>query len=611
MASADVVVKGRFVADGSQAVPIEPRAFVAEWHGDRVQIWSSTQVPFAARALVSETLELPENTVRITVPHLGGGFGAKCEGHFEPQVAALAKAAHRPVKVVFSRREEFLAPDHRREGMVIELETGAMADGTVVARRGRLITENGAYSADEPLITQMALQFLAGPYRLPNVDIVGHCVYTNTQPSGSVRAPGAPQAAWALEQHMDELAAALGMDAVELRRKNLLRDGDDAPLGQFMDSIHAIETLDRAAELIGWGKPVPEGEAIGIACGWWPSFPMASGVYLKINGDGSPTIITGAQECGTGAVMTLPILAGEILGMAPKSFSLVYQDTETGPWDGGAGGSQTLFNNGRATVDAAETIRDRLLQMAGEFLEIAAADLELGTGASRRRVRPDAVRHDRLARLHGERRPAADRQGHRRPAADAGSRRHLVVHRPAGHGVLRRADVRHARRAHQGGPRDRRRSRPRGGRRPGFRRGREPRRLHGTGHGRRGHGHRAGAVRRHAARRRRPGPEPLPPRLQAADGGRHPGHPGHRDRHRGGRRGPEGLQGHRRAALHPDTGRDRERDRTRDGLPRPAAAGDAAPRVGGSAGRDGRDERPCVPNGHGSSKGPGATGGPR
>ena len=235
LASADVVVKGRFVADGSQAAPIEPRAIVAEWHGDRVQIWSSTQVPFAARALVSETLQMAENTVRITVPHLGGGFGAKCEGHFEPQVAALAKAAGRPVRLIFSRREEFLAPDHRREGMVIELETGAMRDGTVVARRGRLLTENGAYSADEPLIMQMALQFLAGPYRLPNVDIVGHCVYTNTQPSGSVRAPGAPQAAWALEQHLDELAAALGMDPVDLRRKNLLRDGDEAPLGQYMD----------------------------------------------------------------------------------------------------------------------------------------------------------------------------------------------------------------------------------------------------------------------------------------------------------------------------------------------------------------------------------------
>jgi CO/xanthine dehydrogenase Mo-binding subunit len=389
MKSAAVVVKGRYVADGSQAVPIEPRALVAEWHGDRVQIWSSTQVPFAARALVSETLGLPENAVRITVPHLGGGFGAKCEGHFEPQIAALARAAKRPVKIVFTRREEFLAPDHRREGMIIELETGANRDGTIVARRGRLLTENGAYSADEPLITQMAVMFLAGPYRLPNINLVGQCVYTNTQPSGSVRAPGAPQAAWALEQHMDELAAKLGMDPVDLRRKNLLVDGDEGPLGQVLDSIHARETLDRAVELIGHGKKLPANEAIGVACGWWPSFPMASGVYIKINGDGSPTIITGAQECGTGAVMTLPILAGEVLGLPPESYSLVYQDTETGPWDGGAGGSQTLFNNGRATIDAAENIRERLLKMAAELLEANRGDLELVDGSVRVKGSPD------------------------------------------------------------------------------------------------------------------------------------------------------------------------------------------------------------------------------
>ncbi len=397
MAGAAVVVKSRYVADGSQAVPIEPRAIVAEWRGDRVQIWSATQVPFAARALVAETLQLPENRIRITVPHLGGGFGAKCEGHFEPQVAALARASGRPVKVVFSRREEFLAPDHRREGMVIELETGADRDGTIVARRGRLLTENGAYSADEPLITQMAVMFLVGPYRIPNINLTGQCVYTNTQPSGSVRAPGAPQAAWALEQHMDELAAKLDMDPVAFRRKNLLVDGDDGPLGQYMDSIHAVETLDKAAELIGYGKSLPEGESIGIACGWWPSFPMASGVYVKINGDGSPTIITGAQECGTGAVMTLPILAGEILGIDPSEFSIIYQDTETGPWDGGAGGSQTLFNNGRATVSAAEELRDRLLAMAEDLLEASRADLELIDGQVR--VKGSADRFVTIASL--------------------------------------------------------------------------------------------------------------------------------------------------------------------------------------------------------------------
>ena len=141
-AEAHTVVKGRYVADGSHAAPIEPRAVVAQWEGNKVTIWSSTQVPFDARAGVCETLQLPASRVRIIVPHLGGGFGGKCGFHFEAHVAALARAARRPVRLQFSRREEFLAPDRRREGMVIELETGVRADGTICARRARLVLDN-------------------------------------------------------------------------------------------------------------------------------------------------------------------------------------------------------------------------------------------------------------------------------------------------------------------------------------------------------------------------------------------------------------------------------------------------------------------------------------
>ena len=137
MDKADAVVKGRYVADCSQGVPIEPRAIIAQWQGDKVTVWSSTQVPFAARSGVATVLEIPESHVRIVVPLLGGGFGSKCDFHFEGHVAALARASQRPVKLVFSRHEEFIAPDHRREGMVLELETGVTKDGTIVARRGQ------------------------------------------------------------------------------------------------------------------------------------------------------------------------------------------------------------------------------------------------------------------------------------------------------------------------------------------------------------------------------------------------------------------------------------------------------------------------------------------
>jgi CO/xanthine dehydrogenase Mo-binding subunit len=380
LAESDIVVKERYVADMSHAVPIEPRAIVAEWQGDKVTVWSSTQVPFIARAGVAKTLELPEADVRIIVPHLGGGFGGKCEFHFEAQVAALARAAGRPVRLVFSRREEFIAPDHRREGQVLELETGVMADGTLHARRARLVLDNGAYAADAPFFPQLAAMMAVGPYRVPHVAVDAHLAYTNTTPSGSVRAPTAPQSCWALEQHMDAVAERVGIDPLEFRRRNIVKPGDETATKQMLEHISAAETLDRAAEMIGYGRDLPADEAIGIACGWWPTFGMPSGAHVKLHGDGSGTIVTGAQECGTGSVMALPLLAAETLGMRPEQFTVVYQDTDAGPWDAGASGSQTTINNGRAVVQAAMDVRDQLLELAEEALEASRADLELVSG---------------------------------------------------------------------------------------------------------------------------------------------------------------------------------------------------------------------------------------
>ncbi len=383
MAGADVTVKSRYVADATQGLPIEPRAIIAQWQGDRVTVWSSTQVPFAARTGVAQTLEMPESKVRIVVPLLGGGFGAKCDFHFEGHVAALARAARRPVKLVFSRYEEFIAPDHRREGMVIELETGAKRDGTLVARRGRLVIDKGAYCGEGGFFAQMAAMHACGPYEIETVKVESFLNYTNNQPSGSIRAPTAPQVCWALEQHMDEVAGAVGLDPVELRRRTLIEEGSEGPTRQKFDAVGIKETLERAVEMIGYGQELPEDEAIGVACGWWPSFGVNSGAYVKLNTDGSGMIITGGQESGTGAVMALPLLVAEVLGMEPEDFSILYQDTDAGPYDMGSSGSQTTMNNGRAVVGAAIEVREQLLDRAAEELEAARTDLELVGGQVR------------------------------------------------------------------------------------------------------------------------------------------------------------------------------------------------------------------------------------
>jgi CO/xanthine dehydrogenase Mo-binding subunit len=389
MATAEVVVKRRYTADPSHAVPIEPHAVIAEWHGDRVTIWSSTQVPYIARSGVAQTLQMPEADVRVIVPLLGGGFGAKCDFHFEAHVAALARAAGRPVKLVFSRQEEFVAIDHRREGMVLEIETGARRDGTLVARRGRLVLDKGAYCGEGGFLAQMAAMHACGPYVIENVAVESYLNYSTTQPAASVRAPAAPQVCWALEQHMDELAKALDMDPVELRRRTLIREGAEGPTRQVFDRIGVLETLERAAELIGYGRELPEDEAIGFACGWWPSFASNSGAYVQLNPDGSGTIVTGAQENGTGAVMAMPAFVAQVLAMEPDDFQILYQDTDAAPWDQGSSGSQTTFNAVRAVMDAAGDVREQLLAAASETLEAATEDLELSGGSVRVKGSPD------------------------------------------------------------------------------------------------------------------------------------------------------------------------------------------------------------------------------
>ena len=222
-----------------------------------------------------------------------------------------------------------------------------------------------------------------GPYVIEHVNIGSTLVYTNNQPSGSIRAPTAPQVCWALEQHMDELAEALGLDPVELRRRTLIAEGDEGPTRQVFGPIAMKETLERAVEMIAPDGDLPEDEAIGVACGWWPSFGNPSGAYVKLNGDGSGTIVTGAQENGSGAVMALPLLVADVLGMKPSDFSILYQDTDAAPFDAGSSGSQTTMNNGRAVVAAAGEVRDKLLDLAAEKLEVAREDLELADGQVR------------------------------------------------------------------------------------------------------------------------------------------------------------------------------------------------------------------------------------
>ena len=541
MAGAEVVVKSHYRSDASQGVPIEPRAVVAQWQGDKVTIWSSSQVPYAARAGVAQTLEMPESDVRIIVPLLGGGFGAKCDLHFEGQVAAIARAAQRPVRLVFSREEEFTAIAQRREGISMEFETGVTRDGTLVARKSKLVLDKGAYCGEGGFLGQMAAMHACGPYQIGAISVESYLNYTNNQPSGSVRAPTAPQVCWGLEQHMDEVAAAIGMDPVELRRRTLIEEGAEGPTRQVFDKVGVKETLEKATEMIGYGRDLPEDEAIGVAIGWWPCMPAPAGAYVQMNGDGSATIVTGAQENGSGAVMAMPMFVAAELGIDPNDVSILYQDTDVAPWDMGSCGSQTTFNSGRAILAAAQEVREQLLDVAADQLE---ADRGRPGAHRRRRAREGVARALGRGRRPGRRDRDGPREGFGRRARRP-DRRHRGLRRQARQRDVPRAAADHAGRAREGRPRDRRgagaegRGRARlgkdleqaGGRRAGLRR--------------RGDGRWARSVGGHDARRPGPPAEPAPARLQARDLLRRPGDRGRVDRIRREERGPAGLEGRR------------------------------------------------------------------
>ena len=285
------------------------------------------------RAPASRTRsQLPEANVRIVVPLLGGGFGAKCDFHFEGHVAALARAARRPVKLVFSRREEFAVTGHRREGMVIELETGVpprrdarRAPGAPRARQGRLLRRGRLLRPDggdarlwslrdrerqrrvvSELLEHPAVELDPGPDR--SAGVLGA-----RAAHGRARRPARARSRRAPPPHPASTTGDEGPTRPDVRAD---RHEGDPGAGRRADRLRA---------------DLPDDEAIGVACGWWPCFGSASGAYVKLNADGTATIVTGAQENGTGAVMALPILAAEELGMEPENFSLLYQDTDAGP----------------------------------------------------------------------------------------------------------------------------------------------------------------------------------------------------------------------------------------------------------------------------------------
>jgi len=379
---ADRIFEHRFTTRSVHQGYTEPRAAVAQWDSaGQVTVWSNTQLPFEIQATLSEILQLPPSKVRVIVPGVGGGFGGKLRVGVEHFAALLARKAGRAVKVMTTSEEELTAA-YARQPAIVELKTGVTRDGRIVAKEGRLWFDTGAFAGSGPGVASVATLMLAGPYRIPNLLLEGYAVYTNKTNFGSFRAPSGPQANFAVESQMDVIADALGIDPLELRLRNIVLEGEEGPTGQVLAAVGLEECLRKVADAIDWKhrRPAP-GRGKGIACGWWTTTGGSSGVYVKVNPDGTVALNTGAAEIGTAALTGAAQVLAEDLGIELADINVVSADTLATPYDFGAQGSRTAFAVGNACRAAVADLKRQIVTLAARHLGVDEGALTLRQGA--------------------------------------------------------------------------------------------------------------------------------------------------------------------------------------------------------------------------------------
>ncbi|MBI3075787.1 MAG: xanthine dehydrogenase family protein molybdopterin-binding subunit [Deltaproteobacteria bacterium] len=391
LAEADHVLEETYTAPMGHGAPIEPHALVASVDAQgKVTVWTATQVPFVCREQVAEALHLPMSKVRIIAPPIGGGFGAKCQAWVEPNVAAMAIKARRPVKLLFTREEEFMIGQPRHPAKV-HVKSGVKKDGTLVARQVRVILDTGYSTMLGPIVSSLGSMCAPGTYRIPNLAVDIDVVFTNKPSCSAVRGPAGPQTVFAVESHTDHLAKLVGMDPVEFRLKNCWDEGDEGPTGQILQGVGLKEALRRAAEKAEWGRPLPPNHGRGVALAWWLTLAgFGCAVTVTLNEDGSVTLQTGAVDHGTGSTFGgLPLVIAEELGIETDQISVINSDTDTTPFDYGGVGSRTTFNQAHAVRPAVQDVKRQLFERAGQMLEVSPDDLEMKGGKIAVRGVPD------------------------------------------------------------------------------------------------------------------------------------------------------------------------------------------------------------------------------
>ena len=388
-AQADYIFEDVYTSQRTQHCHLEPHATIAQVHNDgRIEVISSTQNPSVIREALAQMYKLPMSKVRIVAPPLGAGYGSKTYPKLEPLTVALAKKSRRPVKVVLTREEVFLTLT--RHSNVFRLKTGVTKDGRIVARKSEIYWDTGAYADIGPRTIKNGGYASVGPYRIPNAQVDSYCVYTNKPTSGAFRGYGIPQVCWAYEQQMDDIADRLGIDRVEIRKRNVLHEGDTFVTGETMHAIPVEEAIEAVANHLNWKQPLdktagdPTGRkrrGRGLACMIKSTMtPSMSTAIAKLEEDGSLTVLSSTVEMGQGASTMLRQLAAELLRLPVDKVKLVLADTDITPYDQSTSSSRTTFSMGNAVKRACLEIEQQLLDIASDALEVSVDDLTLEDG---------------------------------------------------------------------------------------------------------------------------------------------------------------------------------------------------------------------------------------
>jgi CO/xanthine dehydrogenase Mo-binding subunit len=362
-------------------LPLEPFASIADWSERGVTIHTGSQGPSFVRTEIARLLGWPENRVRIKVPYLGGGFGAKLYIKMEALATALSMIVRRPVKVALTMEEQFYTIT--RHPSTFRIKTGVDASGRITARKCEVYWNGGAYADVGPRVTQKSGFTASGPYDIDNVWVDSYALYTNLPPAGALRGFGIPQLVWAYESHTDMMARELKLDPLEFRRKNLLREGRPQATGQIVRDAKLDAVLERVAERLNWGKPLARGNGAlrrgrGIAVAIKAVIsPTTSVANLAIAADGSTTLYCGTVDMGQGSDTAMAQIAGEVLDIPAESVRIVPRDTDVTPYDMGTLGSRSLFHMGHAVRLAAQEAREKIRAMAREVGEPEGSNIPL------------------------------------------------------------------------------------------------------------------------------------------------------------------------------------------------------------------------------------------